>query len=133
MQRGAEMAKEERISENREQIQLVAENDSTVISFHVPDGPPPEHITLEGEGTEDLDIETVRATLVRRWEIFEAFPKNLKKALRSNELAAVNRVLGAMSVDQAEEIVQQLDEAAILNFSTSEIIDKTGETTQPAS
>ena len=40
-----------------EQIQLVAENPDTVISFNVPDGPPPENLVLEGPGTEGMDVE----------------------------------------------------------------------------
>ena len=43
-----------------EQIQLVPENPNQTISFNVPDGPPPEHITLEGPGTEGMDLEEVR-------------------------------------------------------------------------
>jgi cell division cycle protein 37 len=40
-----------------EQIQLVPENPSQTISFNVPTAPPPEHLTLEGPGTEGMDIE----------------------------------------------------------------------------
>ena len=56
--RGNELAAEDKAEDadagGREQIQLVASDPDVVISFDVPDGPPPEHITLEGEGTEHL-------------------------------------------------------------------------------
>lgn len=110
----------------REQIQLVAENASTKINFDVPDGPPPEHLTLEGEGAQELDIEKVREWLQRRWEIFESFPEGLKKALGKKELKGVNRVLGKMAVEDAEEVVGLLQEAGILSFSEEGVKDMTG-------
>lgn len=110
----------------QEQIQLVATDDNTKIDFDVPEGPPPENLILEGEGTEGLDIEDVRQYLQNRWDVFDAFPPNLKKALKANDLIEVNRVLGVMAVDEAEEVVQKLDEARILNFSSSEVVDQTG-------
>ena len=109
----------------REQIQLVAQDASTSITFEVPDGPPPEEITLEGEGSENLDTERVRDFLQRRWEIFESFPKNFKKALKGKNLEEVNKVLGRMAVEEGEGTVKLLDEAGILSFSSPEIVDKT--------
>jgi len=109
----------------REQIQLVAQDPSTVITFEVPDGPPPETFTLEGEGSEEMDVEKVREFLQKRWEIYESFPKNLKKALKSKSLEEVNRVLGRMAVEEGEETVQKLDEAGILSFSSTDIVDQT--------
>lgn len=111
----------------REQIQLVAQDPSTTITFETPDGPPPDEITIEGEGSEEMDPEKVRQFLQRRWEIFESFPKNLKKALQSKSLEEVNKVLGKMAVDEGEETVQLLDEAGILSFSSKDIVDKTQE------
>lgn len=57
--RTQEMIAEEEASGEREQIQLVAEDPNMVISFNLPDGPPPAEIKLEGEGAEELDMEQV--------------------------------------------------------------------------
>jgi cell division cycle protein 37 len=111
----------------REQIQLVAQDPSTTITFETPDGPPPDEITIEGEGSEEMDVEKVLEFLQKRWEIFESFPKNLKKALQSKSLEEVNKVLGKMAVDEGEETVRLLDEAGILSFSSKDIVDKTQE------
>ena len=130
--RSAEMAAERAAagvneSGEREQIQLVAQDPSTTITFEVPDGPPPEQLAIEGEGSENMDVEQVRAFLQRRWDIFESFPKNLKKALQTKSLEEVNRVLGRMAVEEGEETVGLLDEAGILSFSSKDIVDKTQE------
>jgi cell division cycle protein 37 len=113
-------------SAGTEQIQLVPENPSQSISFNVPDGPPPENLVLEGPGTEDLDIEEVRKALQLRWDVFEAFPDELKSALKEGTLDGVNRVLGSMPVDQAEQVVSSLDMAGILSFAEGGIRDETG-------
>jgi cell division cycle protein 37 len=110
----------------REQIQLVAENPDTTISFNVPDGPPPENLVLEGPGTEGLDIEEVRKALQFRWDVFEGYSDDLKEALKTGELDGVNKVLGEMEVPEAEAIVQSLDAAGILNFAEGGIRDETG-------
>jgi cell division cycle protein 37 len=110
----------------QEQIQLVAENPDQTITFNVPDGPPPEDLRLEGEGTENLDVEEVRKALQFRWEVFQAFSPELQEALKSNKLEEVNKVLGAMPVDIAEEVVGQLDTGGILNFGEGGIRDETG-------
>lgn len=110
----------------QEQIQLVAENPSTVISFEVPDGPAPDQIELEGEAAEQLDVERVREFLNKRWAIFSSFDVELQEALKSKSLEKVNEVLGNMDVDKAEAVVGQLDEAGILNFSSAEVRDETG-------
>lgn len=110
-----------------EQIQLVPENPSQTISFNVPDGPPPENITLEGPGTEDLDIEEVKKALQLRWDVFEGFSKELQEALKDGKLDGVNKVLGSMSVDTAEEVVRLLDVGGILSFAEGGIRDETGQ------
>ena len=117
---------QEEASQAREQIQLVAENPDTIISFNVPDGPPPENLVLEGPGTEGLDIEEVRKALQFRWDIFEGFPPDLQEALKTNELEKVNKVLGEMEVVEAEAIVNNLDVAGILNFADNKFRDETG-------
>ena len=125
-----EIAKQEEaaaaVTGGEEQIQLVAENPDTVISFNVPEGPPPEHLELEGPGTEDMDIEEVRKALQMRWDLFCGLPEDLQEALKTNELAAVNKVLGNMPVSVAENAVKALDMGGILNFSEEGIRDETG-------
>ncbi|GAA6064567.1 hypothetical protein JCM10212_005629 [Sporobolomyces blumeae] len=115
-------------SQGVEQIQLVPASENQTITFEVPDGPPPEHLELTGEGADQLDPVMVKDFLQKRWDLFEAFPKNLKKALREKSLDKVNKVLGKMSVEDAEEVVGQLQEAGILSFETNEIVDQTGST-----
>ncbi|TCD66605.1 hsp90 co-chaperone Cdc37 [Steccherinum ochraceum] len=119
-------AEEAAAAEGAEQIQLVPENPSTQISFNVPDGPPPEHLVVEGPGFEDVDIEDVRRALQMRWDVFSAFEPSLQDALKSQNLDDVNKVLGKMKVVEAEEIVRLLDMAGILNFSEGGIRDETG-------
>ncbi len=109
-----------------EQIQLVAENPDTVISFNVPDGPPPENLVLEGPGTEDMDIEEVRKALQMRWDLFCGLPQDLQEALKTGELVAVNKVLGNMPVGEAENAVGALDMGGILSFAEGGIRDQTG-------
>ncbi|CAO1621924.1 unnamed protein product [Parajaminaea phylloscopi] len=113
-------------STGQEQIQLVAEDPSTVISFEVPEGPAPDKIELEGEAAEQLDPERVKEFLNKRWEIFSSFDAEFQEALKSKSLQQVNEVLGKMEVSKAEDIVARLDEAGILNFSSSEVRDETG-------
>jgi cell division cycle protein 37 len=113
-----------------EQIQLVAENPDTVISFNVPDGPPPEQLVLEGPGTEGMEIEQVRNALQMRWDLFCGLSPELQEALKTNELAAVNKVLGNMAVGEAENAVKALDMGGILNFAEEGIRDETGRANQ---
>jgi len=122
-------AEDKEISEKggKEQIQLVAADPSQTIGFNVPDGPPPEHLELEGPGTEDLDVEEVRKALQLRWDIFSGFSPKLQKALKSGNLVAVNKVLGVMSVDEAEGVVQSLQIGGILRFADEgKVRDATG-------
>jgi cell division cycle protein 37 len=125
--RRVEIAKTEEAEANAsaEQIQLMAENPDNV-SFNVPDGPPPEHLVLEGPGTEGMDIEEVRKALQMRWDLFCGLPEDLQEALKTGELAAVNKVLGSMPVSEAENVVKVLDMGGILSFSEEGIRDETG-------
>ncbi|KAI0786879.1 Cdc37 N terminal kinase binding-domain-containing protein [Abortiporus biennis] len=109
-----------------EQIQLVPENPSTKISFNIPDGPPPEHLVFEGPDSENVDMEQVRKALQMRWDVFESFKPEFQEALKSQDLNQVNKVLGAMKVEDAEEVVRALDMVGILNFSEHGIRDETG-------
>ncbi len=126
--RCAELAKDEAAGggEGEEQIQLVAEDPNTVIGFEIPDGPPPAKIELEGELAAQLSPEAVREMLQRRWEIWQGFTSELREALTTKELERVNKVLGKMKVDEAEQVVGLLDEAGILSFSSREVRDETG-------
>ncbi|WWC87272.1 uncharacterized protein L201_002160 [Kwoniella dendrophila CBS 6074] len=127
-QRTAEMIAEEEASGalgEREQIQLVAEDPSVEIGFNLPDGPPPEDLRLEGEGTEEMDIEQVKLFLQRKWDIFQNFPENLRNALKTEKLTEVNKVLGNMKVAEAEEIVELMQEGGMLSFSERGVRDMT--------
>ena len=117
---------EEEAAAGGEQIQLVAENPDTKIGFNVPDGPPPEQLQLEGPGFENVSVEEVRKALQMQWDIFSGFDERLQAALKAQSLEEVNKVLGAMKVSEAEEVVRLLDIAGILNFSEGGIRDETG-------
>ncbi|KAK4239617.1 hypothetical protein C8A03DRAFT_32296 [Achaetomium macrosporum] len=91
-----------------EQIQLHAVEPGTVINIRIPE-----------EGSEDPEVKKGR-------EIFESFSPEMKKALESGSLDEVNKVLGEMKVDEAEELVGKLGEAGILSLE-EEIIDATTE------
>ncbi|KAK4684719.1 cell division cycle protein 37, partial [Tremellales sp. Uapishka_1] len=108
-----------------EQIQLVAEDPSMEISFNIPDGPPPTEIKLEGEGTEGMDVEDVRRFLQRKWDIFEGFTEGFRAALKTEQLDEVNKVLGAMKVDEAEAVVELMQEGGMLSFSERGVRDMT--------
>lgn len=110
-------AEREAGGEGVEQIQLVASGENQVITFEVPEGPPPENLEITGEGSEELDVEAVKAFLQKRWDIFQGFSKALQKALETKSLEKVNKVLGKMSVEEAEEVVGLLQEAGILSVS----------------
>lgn len=122
------ISKAEESAAGGEQIQLVPENPGVSISFDLPDGPPPEKLELEGPGFENVSVEDVRKALQMRWDVFTGFDERLQAALKSGSLEEVNKVLGAMSVPEAEEVVRLLDVAGILNFSGSGIRDETGRT-----
>jgi cell division cycle protein 37 len=89
----AERAKEGE-SEGVEQIQLHAVEPGTVIQIRVPPA-----------DSEDEEVKQARA-------IFETFKPEMKKALESGELDEVNKVLGKMKVDEAEDLVGQFGEVS---------------------
>lgn len=107
--------------EPQEQIQLVTEDPSVSVSFNIPDGQPPEHITLEGEGTEDLDPVQVREFLQRRWDIYNSFDPKFREALETQNLDKVNKVLGDIPVPEAEKLVEMLQESGVLSFRSTEV------------
>lgn len=91
-----------------EQIQLHAVDPNTTINIAVP----PKEPTNDGE-------RMARA-------IFESFPPGLQRALESGSLDRVNEVLGKMSVEEAEEVVEQLGNGGMLSLEEG-VIDATTE------
>ncbi|KAH7348558.1 hypothetical protein BKA65DRAFT_605906 [Rhexocercosporidium sp. MPI-PUGE-AT-0058] len=96
-----------------EQIQLHAVDPGTTINIKIP---PP-----KSEDPEEIEAR----------KLFEAFPPGLQKALESGSLDEVNKVLGKMSVEEAEEVVGQLGEGGMLSLE-EQIIDATTEEGQQA-
>ncbi|KAI9823029.1 MAG: hsp90 co-chaperone Cdc37 [Thelocarpon impressellum] len=91
-----------------EQIQLHAVEPGTSINIVIPQ-----------PGSSDPVEKAAR-------EAFDAFPPGLQRSLESGSLDEVNRVLGKMSVEEAEEVVGQLGENGMLSLEES-IIDATTE------
>ncbi|KAL8734756.1 MAG: hypothetical protein Q9181_003077 [Wetmoreana brouardii] len=109
--RCAELAKEKASnpkSVETEQIQLHAVDPNTSIHINIPSASP----------TEDIEIKARK--------IFETFPPGLQRALESGELDRVNEVLGKMSVEEAEEVVEKLGEGGMLSVEEG-VIDGTTE------
>jgi cell division cycle protein 37 len=107
--RAAELSKEEGTDPaGVEQIQLHAVEPGTEIHINVPQA-----------GSDDPIEQQAR-------EIFDRFPPGLQRALESGSLDEVNVVLGKMSVDEAEEIVQLLGEGGMLSMQEG-VIDATNE------
>ncbi|KAL7798466.1 hypothetical protein V8C37DRAFT_204029 [Trichoderma ceciliae] len=102
----AERAKEP--AEDVEQIQLHAVDPGTTI-----------HIKIPVADAEDADAQAAR-------KIYESFDPQMKKALESGDLDEVNKVLGNMKLDDAEELVNLFGEANILSLE-EELIDATTE------
>ncbi|KAI9800021.1 MAG: hsp90 co-chaperone Cdc37 [Piccolia ochrophora] len=93
---------------NVEQIQLHPVEPGTQIKIVVPQ-----------PNSEDEVERTARDT-------FESFPPGLRRALESASLDEVNKVLGKMSVEEAEEVVAKLSEGGMLNLD-KEVFDATTE------
>lgn len=92
--------------EGVEQIQLHAVEPGTVINIRVPPA-------------DSADPEEQQART-----IFEGFSSDMKKALESGSLDEVNKVLGSLPVDEAEDLVGKFGDAGILSLE-QEIIDAT--------
>lgn len=91
-----------------EQIQLHAVDPDTQI-----------HIVVPPANSEDPTEKAAR-------EIFERFPPGLQRALESASLDDVNKVLGKMSVEEAEDVVEQLGQGGMLSLEKG-VIDATTE------
>ena len=109
--RAAELKKEEEENagqEGVEQIQLHAVEPGTEIHINVP----------QPGSTEEIEIQARK--------IFENFPPGLQRALESGKLDDVNKVLGKMSVEEAEEVVELLGQGGMLSLQEG-VIDATNE------
>jgi cell division cycle protein 37 len=95
---------------DKEQIQLHAVDPNTTINILTP--PPLDQCQTDDEKASR--------------EIFESFPPGLQRALESGSLDKVNEVLGKMSVDEAEEVVEQLGNGGMLSLEEG-VIDGTTE------
>ncbi|OQD73263.1 hypothetical protein PENDEC_c016G02434 [Penicillium decumbens] len=91
-----------------EQIQLHAVDPNTKITINIP-----------AAGSQD-------PTEIEARKVFEAFPPELQKALATESLDEVNKVLGNMSVEDAEVVVEQLGQGGMLSLEEG-IIDGTTE------
>lgn len=91
-----------------EQIQLHAVDPNTKLNIKIPT-------------PESTDPDSVAAM-----EIFNTFPPGLQRALKSESLDEVNKVLGEMSVEEAEAVVDKLGASGILTMEEG-IVDATTE------
>ncbi|KAH7170446.1 hypothetical protein EDB81DRAFT_165284 [Dactylonectria macrodidyma] len=103
----AERAKEGE-TEGVEQIQLHAVEPGTVIQIKVP-----------AADSQDPEEQEAR-------KVYDGFKPEMKKALESGKLDEVNKVLGEMTIEDAEELVGLFGEANILSLE-EQIIDATTE------
>jgi cell division cycle protein 37 len=108
--RTAELAKQRDEEGDKEQIQLHAVDPGTTINIVTP---PP----LDQCQTDDERVSR---------QIFDTFPPGLQRALESGSLDKVNEVLGKMSVDEAEQVVEQLGNGGMLSLEEG-VIDATTE------
>lgn len=109
-----ERAENSQSAEGVEQIQLHAVDPNTQINISVPPKEPT---------SSDPDE---RAAEEQARQIFETFPPGLQRALETGTLVEVNKVLAKMSVDQAEEIVEQLGQGGMLSLEEG-VVDATTE------
>ncbi|KAL8709337.1 MAG: hypothetical protein Q9220_005930 [cf. Caloplaca sp. 1 TL-2023] len=107
--RCAELAKDKASKPTEtEQIQLHAVDPNTSIHINIPSASPTEEVEVKARA------------------VFESFPPGLQRALESGELDKVNEVLGKMSVEEAEEVVEKLGEGGMLSVEEG-VIDGTTE------
>jgi cell division cycle protein 37 len=107
--RAAELQKEEgNDPAGVEQIQLHAVEPGTEIHINVPEADSEDPVEQEAR------------------KIFDRFPPGLQRALQGGSLDEVNKVLGKMSVDEAEEIVELLGQGGMLSLQEG-VIDATNE------
>ncbi|EKG15243.1 Cdc37 [Macrophomina phaseolina MS6] len=100
--------------EGVEQIQLHAVDPNTTINIRVP------------QPVDESKPETLSEDNKIARSIFESFPPGLQRALESGKLDEVNKVLAKMSVDEAEQVVEQLGNGGMLSLEEG-VIDATTE------
>jgi len=86
---------EEGVQQGVEQIQLHAVEPGTVINIRIP--------SAESDDPDEK----------KGWEIFEGFKPEMRKALEKGSLDEVNKVLGKMKVEEAEDVVAKLGEVRL--------------------
>ncbi|KAE8380283.1 Cdc37 N terminal kinase binding-domain-containing protein, partial [Aspergillus bertholletiae] len=109
--RAAELAKDGSASNDPagvEQIQLHAVDPNTKITINIP----------AAESSEPVEVEARK--------IFESFSNEMQQALNSESLDEVNKVLGKMSVEEAEDVVEKLGQSGMLSLEEG-IVDATTE------
>ncbi|KAL2829777.1 Cdc37 N terminal kinase binding-domain-containing protein [Aspergillus cavernicola] len=109
--RTAQLAKDSSASNDPagvEQIQLHAVDPNTKITINIPPSESDEPIAVEAR------------------KIYESFSQELQKALASESLDEVNKVLGKLSVEDAEDVVEKLGESGMLSLEEG-IVDATTE------
>ncbi|KAJ5772904.1 hypothetical protein N7457_007800 [Penicillium paradoxum] len=107
--RSAELSKDGSASNDPagvEQIQLHAVDPNTKITINLP--------AANSEDPTEIEVR----------KIFDAFPTDLQKALETESLDEVNKVLGRMSVEEAEVVVEQLGNGGMLSLEEG-IVDAT--------
>lgn len=110
-ERTAELAKQrDEEGGDKEQIQLHAVDPNTKINIVTP--PPLDQCQTDDEKASR--------------EIFDSFPPGLQRALQGGSLDKVNEVLGKMSVDEAEQVVELLGNGGMLSLEEG-VIDATTE------
>jgi cell division cycle protein 37 len=109
--RAAELAKDSSAANDPagvEQIQLHAVDPNTKITINIPPAASNDPVEIEAR------------------KIFESFSEDLQKALASESLDEVNKVLGKMPVNEAEEVVEKLGAGGLLSLEEG-IVDATTE------
>jgi cell division cycle protein 37 len=109
--RAKELVKEEAEGKNQEgveQIQLHAVEPGTEIHINIP----------QPNSEEEIEIEARK--------LFESFSPEMQRALETGSLDKVNKVLGEMSVEEAEQVVEDLSNGGMLSLQEG-VIDATNE------
>lgn len=109
--RAAQLAKDGSASNDPagvEQIQLHAVDPNTKISIAIP----------AAESQDPIEVEARK--------VFESFSKEMQNALASESLDEVNKVLGELSVEEAEDVVEKLGQFGMLSLEEG-IVDATTE------
>ncbi|KAL3460480.1 Cdc37 N terminal kinase binding-domain-containing protein [Aspergillus heterothallicus] len=109
--RAAELAKDSSASNDPagvEQIQLHAVDPNTKITINIP----------QSGSSEPVEVEARK--------IYESFSPELQKALASESLDEVNKVLGKLTVEEAEDVIEKLGQSGMLSLEEG-IVDATTE------